>query len=253
MNKQLGIMWDASITGRAGDINKAVEVLKNISGQDMIAVNPKNRDTIELPEGLPLNILMIANKIADLRDSSGALASRFTFLKTTQDFIGQEDPSMEQHVIKHELPGILNLIMAAPDTIIEHPTSGIMGQEFVEMSSPCTAFANQCCRVGSLGFYIPTNILWAYYKDWCEQYNHKPPSAQKFKIEFGAAIRGVKRYRPQLNDEQLALMDSEHCLSSRPGPKMRVSDRPHCYKGVDMLEELKGVWAGEKQGHENQF
>ncbi len=112
MNKQLGVMWDAKVVGRTGDIAKAVEVMKNISGQDNISVNPKGRDMIDLA-AMKLNILMIANEPADLRDSSGALASRFTFLKTTQSFMGQEDSTMENHVIKHELSGILNLILAA--------------------------------------------------------------------------------------------------------------------------------------------
>lgn len=256
MNKQLGIMWDASISGRAGEISKAVEVLKNISGQDNITVNPKRRDTIDL-QSMKLNILLIANKMADLRDSTGALASRFTFLQTTQTFMGDEDPSIEQNVIKNELSGILNLVLASPNTIIEHPKSNLMGLEFIEMSSPYTAFANDYCDIGDKNKCIPIDVLWAYYCDWCSKFNHRPPSAQKFKIEFIAAIRGVKRYRPRLNDEQILALNYEHRLDQRPGQTLTITERPQCYRGIDLLENLKGQWfdkngqGGSRSGQED--
>lgn len=251
MNKQLGIMWDAKVVGRTGDIGKAVEVLKNISGQDNMAVNPKGRDIIELP-AMKLNILMIANKPADLRDDTGALASRFTFLTTTQTFLGSEDPSMEKHVIEHELPGILNLILAAPDTIIEHPKCAVLSQEFAEMSSPYIAFANDWCDVGSLDMFIPVDILWAYYCEWCRLYNHKPPSAQKFKIEFSSAISGLKRYRPRLEFEDVDNMESEHKLDQRGGRRLTIPMRPQCYKGIDVRDAFKGEWFGQSRSRSGQ-
>ena len=240
MNKQLGIMWDAAITGRNSDMQRAVEVLKNISGQDNLAINPKNRDIIEL-SAMPLNILMIANKTADLRDSSGALATRFTFLKTTQDFIGKEDPSLEKYVIEHELPGILNLILNAQDPIIEHPASKDMTEDFIEMSSPYTAFANQQCDTGS-DLFIPTDILWLYYQEWCEKYNHRTPSAQRFKVEFTAAIRGLKRFRPRLNEEDMEILYQEHKLDQKGGRSWTKTERPRCFRGIDVKPYLKGGW-----------
>ena len=250
MNKQLGIMWDAAITGRSNDMHKAVEVLKNISGQDNIAVNPKNRDIIEL-SAMPLNILMIANTIADLRDSSGALASRFTFLETTQDFLGQEDPSMEEHVIKNELPGILNLILTAPDTIIEHPNSAIMGEEFLEMSSPYTAFAKECCVIGDSNCFIPHKILWAAYCEWCNQHKHYQPSLEKFVPGFRAAIRGVGRYQPHLKTEQIESIIEEYNLFQKWGEPVPVSPRPRCFSNIDLKNDKKGVWLDVYQTQEN--
>ncbi len=241
MNKQLGVMWDASITGRSGDANKAVEVLKNISGQDNILINPKGKDMIEL-EALKLNILMIANEPADLKDNTGALASRLTFLKTTQSFIGHEDPSFEEYIIKHELSGILNLILAAPDTIIEHPNSEILCKEFREMSSPYAAFAEDCCTVGDSDMFIPVDILWAYYCDWCDKYNHRAPSAQTFKVKFLSAVRGVKRYRPRLTSGDVIGLENEHNLGTRPGSTLNLVQRPRCYRCIDINEGIKGIW-----------
>ena len=187
MNKQLGIMWDAQVSGRNQDIVRAVQAMKTISGQDPIQVNPKGRDTIEL-NSLPLNILMIANEPANLKDSTGVLATRFTFLKTTQSFLGHEDPSIEVRIMEHELPGIFNKILAAPNTIIEHPKSASMVQDYAEMTSPYTAFANDCC-VKDPDYFIPTDILWAYYCVWCDKFNHRKPSAQTFKINLRSQVK----------------------------------------------------------------
>lgn len=255
MNKQLGIMWDASVSGKFGDVTKAVEALKNISGQDNITVNPKNRDTIDL-QSMPLNILMIANEPADLRDTTGALASRFTFLQTTQSFMGREDPTLEQQIIEHELSGILNLILAAPDTIVEHPKSAILSQEYTEMTSPYTAFVNECCVLDPESF-IPTNLLWAYYWDWCEKYKQKVPSAQTFKVKFFSAIDGIKRLRPRLTEDEQMAIDADHRVDQRDGSSLTTNDRPVCYSGIDMKENLKGGWtsrhrSGFGQGGESQ-
>jgi len=242
MNKQLGIMWDASVTGRQGDIGKAVEIMKNISGQDNITVNPKNKDVIDL-QSLRMNIFMIANKVADLKDSTGALASRFTFLHTTQSFFGHEDPSIEAYVMENELPGILNLVLAAPSTIVEHPGSASLLDEFIEMSSPYTAFANECCSMEDPTSIIPTDLLWAYYKDWCIEYNQKVLPAHTFKVEFSSSLSGIEKARPRLTQEEISGLNVEHCLDQRPGSRLKISDRPYCFTGIDIDESRKGVWS----------
>ena len=238
MNKQLGIMWDASVTGHTGDIAKAVEALKNLSGQDNVTVNPKGRDTIDLP-AMRLNLLMIANEPADLKDSTGALASRFTFLQTTQSFFGHENPGIEKAIIANELPGILNLVLAASDSIIEHPKSASLSQEYAEMTSPYTAFANDCCEFNNN--IIPTDIVWLYYKDWCEKYKHEVPSAHAFKVRFFSAIEGIKRVRMRLQPNEIEWLEDRHYVGQRYGSVghwIKVSSRPHCWRGIDIKEEL---------------
>ena len=240
MNKQLGIMWDASVTGTTGDIMKAVEALKNISGQDNITVNPKGRDVIDLA-AMPLNLLMIANEPADLKDSTGALASRFTFLQTTQSFYGHEDPKIENEIIANELPGILNLILEAPDTIIEHPKSATLSQEYAEMTSPYTAFASDCCIFGENRF-VPIEILWAYYKEWCERYKQKVEATHTFKVKFFSAIDGLKKIRPRLDEDEIEILTNEHKLNQRYGPKLEIKTRPQCWGGIDIHPDLKAKW-----------
>ena len=254
MNKQVGIMWDAKITGRFGDVSKAVEVLKNISGQDMIAVNPKRKDIIDM-DAMRLNIVMIANKMADLKDDTGALASRFTFLKTTQSFLGHEDPTMEAFVIKHELPGILNKVLAAPNSILEHPKSPSISQEFAEMSSPFTAFIEDCCTLNDQYASIPADYLWAYYCDWCEGSKQRQPKKQNFKPDFFAAAEGpygITKKNPRIGDGDISEYESEHRITFRPGPKLRLSERALIYYGIDVIADIKGTWYDPRESSENE-
>jgi len=240
LNKQLAIMWDASLAGKNGDTNKAVEILKNISGEDGIQVNRKGKPHLNL-EKLPINILVVANKVLDLRDSTGALAGRFTFLETTKSFYGHEDSSIEEK-IREEIPGIFNLILAAPEgEILEHPKSQILQSEFEELSSPYIAFINEWCVIDPDEF-IPTEILWAYYCQWCKQNNHQPPSPQKFKIDFNGVHDNISRYRPQLTTMQIDAIKLEYNLDARPGRNLDVSNRPQCYRGINIKNEVKNVW-----------
>ena len=244
LNKQLAIMWDASLAGRNGDTNKAVEILKNISGEDGIQINRKGKPHLNL-EKMPINIMVVANKVLDLRDSSGALAGRFTFLETTKSFYGHEDSSIEDQ-IRDEIPGIFNLILAVPEgEILEHPKSHILQTEFEELSSPYIAFINEWCVIDPDEF-IPTNVLWKYYCQWCKRNNHQAPSAQKFKIDFNGVHDGIKRYRPQLTEQQLSNLKLEYNLDARAERDLDVTNRPHCYRGINVDPVVKNIWNQEK-------
>jgi putative DNA primase/helicase len=241
LNKWLAVMWDASIGSRNSNTAAAVETLKCISGEDSFTIDRKNRDQLSNIK-LDLSILMIANKIVDLRDSTGALAGRFTFLETTGSFYGDEDPSIEAK-LEAELPGILNDVIRAPEgRILEHPNSESMQKDFEELSSPYIAFVNEWCDLGSDNF-IPADILWAYYVDWAGRNNHYEPSPQKLKIEFAGAVDGVQKdYRPKLSYTENTALVEEYNLDPRPGPKMTLSMRPRCYRGIDLKEEVKTIW-----------
>ncbi len=249
INKQLGIMWDASIGAKNSTTREAVEILKSISGEDRFTIDRKHKEQLANVK-LPLSILMIANKMVDLRDSTGALAGRFTYLETTGSFYGGEDPTIEDKLCE-ELPGIFNRVIAAPQgRVMDHPNSSAIQQSFEELSSPYIAFINDWCDVDPDNF-IPADVLWAYYCQWAKRNNHHQPSPQKFKIEFHGAHDEIKKdYRPRLNQEHIYQLQSEYGLDSGPadldqdldhGLKsgLKITNRPYCYKGIDLKDEFK--------------
>jgi len=237
LNKQLGIMWDASVTGKNSSTNKAVEILKNISGEDGLCVNRKNKPQVDISR-MDMSVMMIANKVLDLRDSTGALAGRMTFLQTTKSFYDREDPSVEP-TLKGQLPGIFNLVIKAHrGEVLEHPKSKSLKREFEELSSPYIAFINDWCRIDSDSF-VPCDVLWAFYVQWARLNNHMQVSPQKFKIEFNGVHDEVRRYRPQLTSEEIYCLKDEYNLDAVPGRGLKIAHRPHCYRGIDLKDQIK--------------
>ncbi len=256
LNKSLGIMWDASLGGRSRDTAAAVEVLKSISGEDTFTVNRKNKDMLTDLQ-LRLNILIIANKILDLRDSTGALAGRFVFLETTGSFYGREDPAVEER-IQGELPGILNLVLKAPEgRIMEHPDSETIKEEFENISNPYGAFISDWCTLDE-DCFCPCEILYMHYLLWCNKEGINPPRYNKFVAEFRMAADGITRYRPRLSELQIRKMRDEYkvdqlqiCLdqnrtkTKQSGPPLELGDRMKCFRGVDVAEDKKGLWTDD--------
>ena len=58
-------------------------------------------------------LMFISNEVPNILDQSGALASRFIFLKLTKSFYGREDIELEDK-LSRELPGILLLVSYIP-------------------------------------------------------------------------------------------------------------------------------------------
>ena len=259
LNKQLGILWDASVGGRASATLEAVEMLKCISGCDPVSVDRKNKERLDNIT-LPMSILIICNKVMDLQDSTGALAGRFTFLETTGSFYGQEDPSVETKMHK-ELSGIFNRVLKAPEgRVMEHPKSLSTQQSFEELSSPYIAFINEWCEINDEQF-IPADVAWFYYCAWTKKNGHKEPSKQKFKIEFANSHKDIKKdFRPRLDYKKEAEMEEQYHLSEaygldaeaekdknlsidfRRARSIKIGTRPHCYRGINITEDFLDAW-----------
>jgi P4 family phage/plasmid primase-like protien len=237
LNKSLGILWDASVSGSGAQVGAAVDALKGISGEDQVTVNRKNLP--QLPDQLlKMNILMIANNMVDLKDPSGALAGRFNFLRTTHSFYGHEDPSIEIKM-QDELPGLFNkALRAAEGALMEHPNGVLLQNEFLEASSPYHAFANTWCVLNPKAV-VPKEVLWMYYCEFCEQNNVKPVSPQKFKINF-TGIGDVQTYRPAWSDPDLQAMNLDHNLDQT---SIILTKRTQCYRGIDIGDLRRGVWS----------
>ena len=56
---------------------------------------------------LPTRIVILANEMPSFRDPSGALERRLIVLRTRRSFLGEEDVSLTDALLR-ELPGILN-------------------------------------------------------------------------------------------------------------------------------------------------
>ena len=243
LNKSLAIIGDANTTGRSSDVARAVERLKSISGEDGQQINRKNKSYIEVAK-MPTRILMIANKIQDLRDSTGALASRFNFLVTTQSFLGREDINLDKKLLE-ELPGIFNWGLIGLERyrkrgyLLEHPAGIETRDDFEEMSSPIKAFVNDWCETKK-GTCVPIEILWKAHCKWAGQNGNNSYSKRKFIIEIKGACPAVRRERLRFDLSQINQEYNWDCYGG--------DNRLAVLTGIDLKENLKRSWDTQDNG-----
>jgi putative DNA primase/helicase len=242
MNKTIAVIGDANAAGRSGDATRAVERLKSISGEDGQQVNRKNKAFIEV-EKLPVRFLLIANKMQDLRDSTGALASRFNILVTTQTFLGCEDHHLIDRLMT-ELPGIFNWAMEGLARLRErgylkdHPAGIDARDEFEEMTSPMKAFIADWCVVDESAS-VPVDILWMAHGKWADENGNNSYSKRKFIVEIKGACGGVKRTRLRL--------DSGTAQGTYKWDIGDGDNRISMFTGIDLAAGHKTAWASGTQ------
>ncbi len=237
LNRTIAIIGDANTAGRSGDSARAVERLKSISGEDGQQINPKNKDYIEVDK-LPIRFVLMANKMQDLRDSTGALASRFNILVTTQSFLGREDLHLIDRLMT-ELPGIFNWAMEGLARLRErgylqdHPAGIDARDEFEEMSSPMKAFIKDWCVVDEAAS-VPVDILWMAHGKWADENGNHSYSKRKFIVEIKGACGGVKRDRKRVKEG--------HFLVAYKWPAPDDLERIGILQGIDLRTDKKTAW-----------
>jgi len=246
MNKTVAIIGDANTTGRSSDVARAVERLKSISGEDGQQINRKNKQHVEIDK-MGVRIVMIANKMQDLRDSTGALASRFNFLITTNSFLGKEDVHLEEKLMA-ELPGIFNWALEGLKRlrhrgyIQDHPAGIETRDEFEEMSSPMKAFINDWCVVKD-DSSVPLDILWQAHCNWAQENGNTSYSKRKFIVEVKGACPAVRCTRRRM---KLSSLFSEYSWESTD--KLSVDNRMTVLTGINLRGDCKNKWDAADNG-----
>lgn len=170
LGKRLAIVGDA----RIGKSDPAiVEKLLMISGEDPVTVNRKNRD--ELNVKLGARLMIVSNDMPDLRDSTGALASRFLPLRIRiEGFLGREDFTLKR-TLHDELPGILSWALDGSDRLWDREGRFTIGEavqasmvEVERSASPIKAFASDCLMFDpSAEAVAPKDAVYEAYSLWC--------------------------------------------------------------------------------------
>ena len=165
IGKTLAVVPDARFDRK--NMVHVLEKILNITGEDSVKINRKNKQALSLR--LPTKLMLFSNDVPNIIDQSGALASRFIFIKLTKSFYGKEDLDLEAK-LSNELSGILNLAIQHLKKLLERgqfiqPVSGReLSQRMTALSSP----------VGEFVKYIPPspyatrNVIWNYWTKYCE-------------------------------------------------------------------------------------
>lgn len=200
VGKMLAVIGDARLGGRA-DQASVVERLLSISGEDPISIDRKNRDPINVR--LRARVLLIANELPKLYDTSGALASRFLILTMSKSFLGEEDTQLEKKLLA-ELPGIFRWAMEGRQDLAESGrfvtplASAQMAQDLESITSPITVFIRECCVIDPVKS-VEISALYERWGSWCKENGRDATNKQIFGRDLRTVILNlneVQRSRP---------------------------------------------------------
>lgn len=211
LGKLVAVISDARLSGRSHTI---VERLLSIAGEDALSVNRKYKPMVTTK--LNTRLVLVSNELPDLRDASGALASRFLVLPTMRSWLGLEDTQLTDRLIE-ELPGILNWALEGLRRLrarghFTQPGSGAeLTTQMRMLSSPVQAFLDEYCIVDECET-VTRSRLYTAWQGWCAANNiHDRGSAQ-----FGRDLRAAV---PHVRDAQ---------------PRDDAGGRPRVYRGVGL-------------------
>ena len=187
--KSAAVITDAMVSANT-DILRVAEVLKNISGEDAVTINPKYMN--EITTTLRTRFVIFGNEVPRFLDASNALSSRFIVMVLKKSFLGEEDYGLTTRLLR-EMPAILHWALAGRARLYERgyfvmPDSAkeVM-QELEESSSPVKAFLKEKCVIGP-NENIPVQRLWSMWEEWNRSTGHRQGAQAWFFRDLRAAI-----------------------------------------------------------------
>lgn len=211
IGKSLAIVADARFGGQSTDV--VVERLLSITGEDLQTIDRKHQ---ALWIGrLGCRFMVMTNELPRLGDASGALASRFLILRTSQSWLGREDLGLEDR-IRSDMAGILRWALDGLDRLRERgrftapESSREDAADLVDLASPVSAFIRDRCVTGPER-EVPAADLYEAWSEWCAEQGRRPSSAQVFGRDLRAAAPAVRMSQPRTAGGRVRLYQGIDC------------------------------------------
>jgi putative DNA primase/helicase len=198
LSKSLAIISDVRFGGKNGNV--VVERLLSISGEDTLTINRKYREQISTK--MPTRMHLISNEMPRLTDASGAIIGRFIVLILTRSWLGKENHGLEE-LIGEQMPGILNWALEGLARLNKDDgrfTRVPSAEEAVvvmrDLAAPVAAFVRERCILDPQA-ETAVDELYAVYKTWCEDAEHRRESKHVFGRDLRAACPSIRKGRPR--------------------------------------------------------
>lgn len=197
LNMTLALISDARINGKHNNV--ITERLLSISGEDPLTINRKFRNP--LTTQLPTRIMMMSNELPDMRDSSGALVTRYLVLTLKQSWLGKEDPALFNQ-LQAELSGILLWALQGLTRLqgrgyfIQPASSNQTIEDLEALTSPMRAFVSEKCLLKSNAMES-VNFLFSAWQVWRSENGYGQGSKQSFGKNLHAAYPQIKTRKLQ--------------------------------------------------------
>ncbi len=201
VGRSLAVISDSRVPKNA-DLIIALERLLQVSGEDSVTVNRKNKREITLK--LPTRIMIATNTLPKVEDPSGALAGRLVALEMTKSYYGREDHGLYDRLC-NELPGILNWAIDGWKSLREQgrflvpASSSELAGELDRTMSPVRGFLAAECEYVT-GSFLPIDDMFSQFRRWATE-NH---------VEIGGTnsasfARSLHESNPELTHKRITV------------------------------------------------
>ncbi|NBW19621.1 MAG: hypothetical protein EBR82_67775 [Caulobacteraceae bacterium] len=196
VKKSLAVFEDVFISTR-DDAGRICGWLKRLTGQDSIGVRRKFKTTISVTN--KARIFMTGNEILRLPDTSGAMASRFSYLVCKVSHLGTEDIYLTDRLLS-ELPGIFLWAIEGWARLQRNgkfsvPKSTENAHEMTRaLGSPLSSFIAEKCTIDPISF-VAVDELYDAWKAWCEDEGIKCCPRESFGRLLFSAVPNLTKER----------------------------------------------------------
>lgn len=170
---------------RPQDAETALEMILRISGGDPVGVNRKFSKQLAQVY-LTTRFTMAMNELPVFSDHARAFKARLAVIGFDKSYVGKEDPSLKQQLIKEAAQGkMINYALEGLKDLrqrgrfIMPDSSRPILELMTQISSPVTIFVKECCLLKE-GESISKDMLFAAWRGWCNESSHKPGLREQF-------------------------------------------------------------------------
>jgi putative DNA primase/helicase len=209
IGKLAALIGDARLAGPVEKQIAVAERLLSISGEDCVSIPRKF--LADFTAQLGVRFVLASNEVPNMKDASGALASRFVLLKLTESFLGREDLELQGR-LEHELPAILAWFLAGRARLFARrhfvqPASGTEElQQLEDLASPVKAFVRDCCAIAP-GHSVPKDELFTSWRRWCNEANSSAGTKETFSKDLRAAFPALVTRHPTIAGKRTWVWD----------------------------------------------
>jgi putative DNA primase/helicase len=188
---------------RDRDVVNALEVIKTVTGESRVRVNPKGLPAYDAKLFCRFSIAM--NQLPKMSDSSAAMRKRVLVARFPRGREQSEiDPALAQK-LRGELPGITLWALrglrqlVGRGRFVQPAASQSVLDTFTRWSSPVLGFIEDCCVVAP-GERTLTSRVQRAWQFWCHDTGHVPGSDDNLGVQLLAANLNVEKKRLRCDD-----------------------------------------------------
>lgn len=207
LGKLAAVIGDVSV-GTNYDATEALNLLKRITGNDVIMIERKGRDITQTCVKLYTRFTMAANVMPRLPDFARTIESRMMVIQFLTSYIGREDTTLKTR-LRTEAPGILLWALKGLRRLKQNRdftlpvTHGQVLQRIRKEITPFTEFIEEWCVLGEgKEYFILTEHLYECWKQWAIKNGERPQTVRWLNRSLLSLYPGCSNTRRMVNRQR---------------------------------------------------